>query len=325
MPDLPWFVYAMLLAPFGVIVIAAAYKTLQVRAASDWPSVEGRVVTSAAQMRSVRVIDDDREDGRGHEQRNFANVIYEYSVAGVPFRNNRISIGEDRGNFEVAETLAKYPAGKAVTVYYNPLHPKDAVLERDAPKGMWGCIGIAGAILLAVVFGSAFGLHQLTEVVSRGIPNAEMSGAVVAFSAFGAVLALFALMMQRQASVAKTWPVVAGKVTISDVDAFRGASYANEPRAGIMYRARLTYAYEYNGIPYIGHDVTLGGKLTSSSQWLAKRTSAKYPEGASVKVYVNPQKPEQAVLQPRAGGAWLLWLVAFAVWGVAYYAAIKGH
>ena len=63
MPDLPWFVYAMLLAPFGVIVIAAAYKTLQVRAASDWPSVEGRVVTSAAQMRSVRVIDDDREDG----------------------------------------------------------------------------------------------------------------------------------------------------------------------------------------------------------------------------------------------------------------------
>ena len=30
-----------------------------------------------------------------------------------------------------------------------------------------------------------------------------------------------------------------------------------------------------------------------------------------------------AVLQPRIGGAWLLWLVVFAVWGVAYYAAIK--
>jgi hypothetical protein len=130
-------------------------------------------------------------------------------------------------------------------------------------------------------------------------------------------------MMQRQASVAKTWLVVAGKVTMSDVDAFRGASYANEPRAGTMYRARLTYAYEYNGLPYIGHDVSLGGKLTSSSQWLAKRTAATYPEGASVKVYVNPQKPEQAVLQPRIGGAWLLWLVVFAVWGAAYYAAIK--
>ncbi|MBS0528067.1 MAG: DUF3592 domain-containing protein [Proteobacteria bacterium] len=323
MPDLPWFVYAMLLAPFGVIVIAAAYKTLQVRAASDWPSVEGRVVTSAAQMRSVRVIDGDRASGRSHEQRNFANVVYEYSVAGVSFRNNRVSIGEDLGNFEVAETLAKYPAGKAVTVYYNPLHPKDAVLERDAPKGMWGCIGIAGAILLAVVFGSAFGLHQITEMVSRGIPNAEMSGAVVAFSAFGVVVALFALMMQWQASVAKAWPVVPGKVTMSDVDAFRGASNVGEPRAGMMYRARLTYSYEYNGIPYIGHDVSLGGKLTSSSQWLAKHTAAKYREGTSVKVYVNPQKAEQAVLNPRVGGAWLLWLIVIAVWGVAYYAAIK--
>jgi hypothetical protein len=296
MPDLPWFVYAMLLAPFGVVVVAAAYKALQVRAAGDWPSVEGRVEASASQMRSVRVIDDDREDGRGHEQRNFANVVYEYSVAGVPFRNNRVSIGEDRGDFEVADTLAKYPVGKAVTVYYNPLHPKDAVLERDAPKGMWGCIGIGGAILLVVVFGSAFGLHQIADVVSRHIADAGMSGAVVAFSAFGVAVALFALMMQRQASVAKTWPVVAGKITMSDVDALRGASYANEPRAGMMYRARLTYAYQYDGLPYVGHDVSLGGRLTSGSQWLARRTAAKYPNGAAVKVYVNPQKPERAVL-----------------------------
>jgi hypothetical protein len=208
-------------------------------------------------------------------------------------------------------------------VYYNPLHPKDAVLERDAPKGMWGCIGIAGAIVLAVVFGSALGLHRAADIVGSHLADAEMSGAVVAFSAFGAVVALFALMLQRQASVAKTWPVVTGRVTMSDVDAFRGASYANEPRAGTMYRARLTYAYEYNGLPYIGHDVSLGVKLTSGSQWLAKRAAATYPEGASVQVYVNPQHPEQAVLQPCVGGAWLLWLVAFAVWGVAYYAAIK--
>jgi len=27
-PDLPWFVYAMLLAPLGLILVAAAYKSL---------------------------------------------------------------------------------------------------------------------------------------------------------------------------------------------------------------------------------------------------------------------------------------------------------
>lgn len=43
LPDLPWFVYAMLLAPVGLIVVAAIYKYLEVRAASDWPSAPARL------------------------------------------------------------------------------------------------------------------------------------------------------------------------------------------------------------------------------------------------------------------------------------------
>ena len=46
MPDLPWFVYAMLLAPLGLILAVAVYKTLQVRAAREWPSAGGKVVVS---------------------------------------------------------------------------------------------------------------------------------------------------------------------------------------------------------------------------------------------------------------------------------------
>jgi hypothetical protein len=137
-PDLPWFVYLMLLAPLGLLLGAAAYKTLQVRAAREWPSAAGKVVVSQAEVRETRVIDSDREDGYRTEQRNFANIIYEYAVAGQKLRNNRVSIGEDRGNFQVAETIAKYPVGAVVTVYYNPLHPKEAVLEHDLPKGLWG-------------------------------------------------------------------------------------------------------------------------------------------------------------------------------------------
>ena len=111
MPDVPWFVYAMLLAPFGLILVAAVYKTWQVRAARAWPSTPGKVVISKPEMRDVTVMDSNRKDGRKVEQRNFANVTYEYSVAGKKLRNNRVSIGEDLGNFEVAETIAKYPTG----------------------------------------------------------------------------------------------------------------------------------------------------------------------------------------------------------------------
>ena len=63
MPDLPWFVYAMLLAPLGLILAAAVYKTLQVRAAREWPSAAGKVVVSRAEVRKVKVIDSDRAGG----------------------------------------------------------------------------------------------------------------------------------------------------------------------------------------------------------------------------------------------------------------------
>ena len=63
LPDIPWFVYAMLLAPVGLIVFAAIYKYLEVRAASDWPSTPGKVVVSKPEVRQVKVIDSDREAG----------------------------------------------------------------------------------------------------------------------------------------------------------------------------------------------------------------------------------------------------------------------
>ncbi len=176
MPDVPWFVYAMLLAPLGLILVAAVYKTWQVRAARAWPSTPGKVVISKPELRDVTVMDSARADGRKVEQRNFANIVYEYSVAGKKLRNDRVSIGEDLGNFQVAETIAKYPAGHIVMVYYNPLHPQQAVLERDLPKGMWGCLGIGTAIVLAILFGSAIGLHRLTEFISTRACGSQSVG-----------------------------------------------------------------------------------------------------------------------------------------------------
>src|SRR4030095_13434705 len=138
--------------------------------------------------------------------RNFANIVYEYSAAGKKLRNNRVSIGEDRGDFQVAETIAKYPVGATVTVYYTPRHPKEAVRERDLPKGMWGCLGIGTAIVLAIVFGSAFGLHKITEFVSGRIAQNGHPAAAAAFAAFGTVVALFALVLHRQGSLAMQRP-----------------------------------------------------------------------------------------------------------------------
>ncbi|MBQ8103534.1 MAG: DUF3592 domain-containing protein [Afipia sp.] len=324
LPDIPWFVYAMLLAPVGLIVFAAIYKYLEVRAASDWPSVPGKVVISKPETRDVRVIDSDREAGHYCEERNFANVTYEYVIAGQAYRNNRVTIGEDRGNFEVAETLARYPVGTAVTVYYNPNKRSEAVLERDMPKGMWGCIGWMVVIAVALVFGSAIGFHKLTDFVSTRLANPEMSGMIVALGAFGAAIALFALMFQRQASLAKKWPVVKGRIKTSGLEEFRAAPEEGRSHGTTKFQSKVLYSYRYNGIDYTSSQASYDGQVSSTSRWMMERVAKKYPNGKRVDVHVNPENPSQAVLETRTPGVWILWLSAIAIWGIAYFVATKG-
>ena len=324
LPDLPWFVYAMLLAPLGLLLAAATYKSLQVRAAREWPSTAGKVVVSKAEVRKVKVIDGERAEGHRFEERNFVDIVYEYSVAGRKLRNNRVSIGEDLGNFQVAETIARYPVGAVVTVYYNPLHPDQAVLERDLPKGMWGCLGIGTAIVLAIVFGSAIGLHQITEFVSTRIPQHGNSAAAVAFAAFGTAVALFALVLHRQASLAMKWPVVSGTIKLSDIEQYRAAPMDGSSRSRTMYQRRVSYTYKYNNLTYTNVHASLASNVASTSSWLVRKSTTDYQNGASVKVWVNPDNPSQATLEPRTGFVWVLWLAAAAIWGVAYYAAVHG-
>ena len=324
MPDLPWFVYLMLLAPLGLLLFAAAYKSLQVRAAREWPSAAGKVVASHAEVRETRVIDSDREGGYRTEQRNFANVVYEYSVAGKTLRNNRVSIGEDLGNFQVPETIAKYPVGAIVTVFYNPLHPKEAVLERDLPKGLWGCLGIGTAITLVIVFGSAIGLNKMSEFISSRMVDPKLSPLVIAFGAFGAVIALFALVMQKQASEAKKWPVVDGTIKLSGLEQYRAARTESGARGVVMYQRKVQFTYIYDGNAYTGTHATLASNVASSSDWLTRILTPPYQDGASVKVWVNPANPSEATLNPSTPFVWFLWLLVLGFAGLTYYTAVHG-
>ena len=274
MPDLPWFVYAMLFAPLGLLLVASVVKTWQVREARSWPQASGKVVRSVAEVREVRVSDSDREEGYRLESRNFANVTYEYPVGSRKLSCNRISIGEDLGNFEVAEKLAKYPAGSVVTVYYNPRHPDQAVLERDLPKGLWGCLGIGTAIAFGIVFGSAFGLNQSYQYLAHHVARPDLAGLVVAFGAFGLVIALMAWAVQRQASMATRWPIVPGTIKLSEMEEYHEASEPGEARGIEMFAKRVTYTYSYQNVRYTNECARVAaGTPEASNKMLTKLMS----------------------------------------------------
>jgi Protein of unknown function (DUF3592) len=323
-PDLPWFVYAMLLAPLGLILVAAVYKTLQVRAAREWPSAPGKVVISNSELRDVKVLDSEREGGRKLEQRNFANIVYEYSVSGQKLRNNRVSIGEDRGNFQVAETIAKYPVGAIVMVYYNPRHPREAVLERDLPQGLWGCLGIASAIAIAVVFGAAIGLKNISEFFSAHLANPKMSVPVMAMMGFGLVAALFALVLRQQSLQAKSWPVVPGVIKLSGLDEYRAAPKDNGSRGTRMYERKVSYAYKFRDIAYSAEHASFSSNSPTTSPWVLRLWGMDFQDGAGVTVFVNPANPSEATLNPAVPFGWLLWVVAIGLWASAYLIATAG-
>jgi hypothetical protein len=318
-PDLPWFVYAMLLAPLGLVLFAAAYKYLQVRAASQWPSTPGRIVISTSEVRDVRVLDDSHEDGRSTVPRNFANIVYEYTVSGQKLTNNRVSIAEDRGDYEVAETIARYPVGTAVTVYYNSRHPRDAVLERDMPRGIGGCLAIGTVVVLAIVFGGVFGINRINDFISSHLANPSLSPLVVVLGAFGCVIALFGLALHRQSSLAKKWPVVSGTIRVSVLEPYRAAPSESGVRGPVMVPTQVSYAYRFNDVAYSNVYANVASNEPSQSNWLLRKLTSDYQDGQQVRVYVDPHNPAQATLNPGGKVAWVLWLLALGFFALSYY------
>lgn len=100
------------------------------RATLSWPAVPGRILDS----RVVKGVD---QDG---DMTTNASVTYAYTVGGAALRGNQVSIGV-RG---ARSSVAKYPAGTDVQVFYDPAKPSSAVLE---PGGS----GAAVILIIAIV------------------------------------------------------------------------------------------------------------------------------------------------------------------------------
>ena len=97
-----------------------AYTRDRENAAETWPSVIGKI--SASEVRVSRA-------GRRHGTTQFPHVSYTYEVNGKAYHSSNIMAGGEIGGVNVESTLARYPNGSEVTVYYNPQKPNDAVLQ----------------------------------------------------------------------------------------------------------------------------------------------------------------------------------------------------
>jgi hypothetical protein len=93
------------------------------QAAQTWSSTMGVVIASTIQVK------------RSYKSRSeIPVVIYQYQVDGKPYVGKVIKAGEQFFNVrlygDAQKTIARYPVGAQVMVYYNPANPQESALER---------------------------------------------------------------------------------------------------------------------------------------------------------------------------------------------------
>jgi hypothetical protein len=287
-----------------------ANKMLVAHRAAKWPQAAGRITKS--EVAAVH----DQASGQPTEVTNVPAVEYEFSAKGSTFTGTRISIGEDTGGANTEATLAHYPVGTAVRVYYDPNDPENCVLERDIPKDVpKGCAAIL-AILAAVGFGGYWLVVHFASFVSPYMETGQGRTVVIA-TGIGLVVLMLFFGSRFGAKAGSTWPTVRGKVVESDTESYS----ARVNRSTVTsYAPVVEYAYVVNGHEYRSRQIKLDDNDSGDSREEAEKVAARYPKDSEVEVHCDPESPGNAALEQPTGTAWYLLPIAAVCFGIAIYA-----
>lgn len=302
----------------AIVTLATVVKWFEVRRAATWAEAPGKVISARAVARKVRGADSHERAVAGDdlETRNFAEVTYEYHVGTRTYRGKRFSVGEDLGNFQVAERLARYPVGTPVAVWYNPEKPAEAVLERDAPEGVFRTMAIFIAVLAALLLAATLGTRELASALQANMARPERAVAVVALAGMALLIALITRVAEKRIETARDWPLAEGVIVASGVEEVRvhdsGSGVGALPRR-TLYRAEVLYRYKVGAADLVGSRVDFGPRVYSSLRRLAGRTTESRPAGTRVVVHYDPANSADSVLDLSPRGLWIGWVAAAAL------------
>ncbi len=121
-----WVAPVLVLAAIGMSLVSRQRRQGTVRSlASGWPRTVGTVLSSSVQV-----------SRSGNSRHETPLVLYTYQVNGAVFQGRQVRVGDEFGRIRVAggsssasNTVARYPAGASVAVYYDPANPANSALE----------------------------------------------------------------------------------------------------------------------------------------------------------------------------------------------------
>jgi hypothetical protein len=111
--------------------------------------------------------------------------------------------------------------------------------------------------------------------------------------------AIIFFMRRRMATVSQ-WPSTMGTVNNSYLER------RHSSEGGSTDYPVVEYSYQVGGKAYQGMKIAPGPDVGGTG---AGKVVARYPAGAQVMVFYNPQNPSDAVLETKAPAQWIIWLI----------------
>ncbi|WP_245278951.1 DUF3592 domain-containing protein [Mesorhizobium loti] len=287
----------------GMLSLITIVKWREVRALSHWLPTPGKIISSRVEAREVRSSGAGSDSSDTTEMRNFPAITFEYKVGGKTLQSSHYSVQENLGNFEVTETLARFPKGAAVTVFYDPANTGKAVIERTMPDGAFKFMVqlSAGLVIGALVL--VFSVGGLLEAIRPHLPKPQNLGAAALLLFMGLMILRMGFAQKSLAEQAAKWPVTAGRIESSGLQALR--NYSGYRRWRTVFKSRIVYSYGVAGQRYSADRVSFGATVTASLPGLVSGQARSYAEGSKVDVHYDPANPGSAVLECRVRGLWL--------------------
>ena len=135
------------------------------------------------------------------------------------------------------------------------------------------------------------------------------------FVIIGLVMLFIYFRNLAKVRASQAWPTAQGTVLQSWVRKSRSTD--SDGGDSYSYHPEIHYQYQIMGIEYQGNKIAFGPKIGGRSQ--AEKMIEKYPTGANVTVYYQPDNPAKAVLERSISKVSLVMGIVFVLAGFFIY------
>ncbi|MFN8528053.1 MAG: DUF3592 domain-containing protein [Anaerolineae bacterium] len=120
---------------------------------------------------------------------------------------------------------------------------------------------------------------------------------IIPFVVIALIFLFVGIRGRSKAAIARrTWQNTQGRVLFSDVEGRQSSD--SEGGWSVSYYPRVVYEYAVNGARFQGRRVVLGSEIgLGNYNAVERKVHERYPVGATVQVYYNPNEPREAALE----------------------------